>query len=99
MAITSEVNGDTLVIKVEGRFDFSALEVFKNSYEGVEPTPAKYVIDLEESDYLDSSALGMLLRLREYAGGDDADVSITNCHEDVKKILTVTKLDEMFKVD
>jgi len=99
MSITSELDGDTLVIKVQGRFDFSALEVFKNSYENVEPTPEKYVIDLDESDYLDSSALGMLLRLREFAGGDDADVSIVNCNPDVKKILVVTKLDEMFDVD
>ncbi|MBT4963617.1 MAG: STAS domain-containing protein [Francisellaceae bacterium] len=99
MSISSELEGDALVIKVQGRFDFSALEVFKNSYENVEPTPGKYVVDLEGSDYLDSSALGMLLRLREFAGGDDADVSILNCNPDVKKILVVTKLDEMFNVE
>ena len=99
MAINSNLDGDTLTISVQGRFDFSALEVFKNSYENVEPTPEKYIVDLEESDYLDSSALGMLLRLREFAGGDDADVSILNCNPDVKKILVVTKLDEMFKVE
>lgn len=100
MAITSNVsdNGKTLTIVVQGRFDFSALQSFRNSYEKVDPKPSKFIIDLKESDYLDSSALGMLLALKDYAGGDSANISITNCNPDVKKILVITKLDELFSV-
>lgn len=100
MAITSNVsdNGKTLTIVVQGRFDFSALQSFRSSYEKVDPKPSKFIIDLKESDYLDSSALGMLLALKDYAGGDSADISITNCNPDVKKILVITKLDELFSV-
>lgn len=101
MTITSNASADgsELTITVQGRFDFSSLQQFRNAYEKIAPKPKAYVIDLKDSEYLDSSALGMLLALRDYAGGDDANVRIVNSNTDVKKILVITKLDELFKVE
>lgn len=101
MTITStpSADGNELTIVVQGRFDFSALQQFRNAYEKITPKPKAYIIDLKESDYLDSSALGMLLALRDYAGGDDANIRVVNSNVDVKKILVITKLDELFKVE
>jgi len=71
MSITSHAssNGNELTIKVQGRFDFSSLQLFRNAYEKTDKKADSYIVDLGESDYLDSSALGMLLALRDYAGG------------------------------
>ncbi len=101
MGITSSksADGNELTITVEGRFDFSSMQLFRNAYEKVTPIPKAFIIDLGKSEYLDSSALGMLLALREHAGGDEADVKIINTNPDVKKILVITKLDELFNVD
>lgn len=96
---TASDDGNVLTIHVKGRFDFSSLHLFRNAYEKVEVTPGHYVVDLKESDYLDSSALGMLLALRDFAGGDQSDIKISNCNSDVKKILVITKLDELFNVE
>lgn len=100
MTIKSQLsqNGKELVISVDGRFDFSSLQLFRNAYKNSKSEPESYVVDLENSDYLDSSALGMLLALRDHAGGDSADVKIINCNPDVKKILVITKLNELFTV-
>jgi anti-anti-sigma factor len=100
MSITSSLSndGNVLTIAVQGRFDFSSLQTFRNSYEKAEAKPKEYIIDLKESEYLDSSALGMLLALRDYGGGDSAKISVSNCNPDVKKILVITKLDELFNV-
>lgn len=100
MTITSTLSNDgsLLTITVQGRFDFSSLQNFRSSYEKIMPKPARYIIDLKDSEYLDSSALGMLLSLRDYSGGDNADISVINCNPDVKKILVITKLDELFTV-
>lgn len=100
MSISADLSkdGNTLTITVSGRFDFSSLQLFRSAYEKIDAKPSSYVVDLKESEYLDSSALGMLLALREHAGGDNADISIINCNPDVKKILVITKLDELFKV-
>lgn len=101
MPITTEksADGKTFTMKVSGRFDFSMLQSFKSAYESAEPKPEFFVVDLKESDYLDSSALGMLLALRDHAGGDDGHVKITHCNADVKKILVITKLDELFQIE
>jgi anti-anti-sigma factor len=100
MAISTTMSNDgkVLTITVQGRFDFSVLQDFRGAYEKVQPKPEKFIVDLQESEYLDSSALGMLLALRDYAGGDNADIGVINCNPDVKKILVITKLDELFKV-
>lgn len=101
MTITSNLSDDSneLTIKVTGRFDFSSLQLFRSAYEKILPPPRAYVIDLKDSDYLDSSALGMLLALRDHAGGDDAKIRIINSNGDVRKILVITKLDELFMVE
>lgn len=101
MPIKSHMSGDgqELTIQVQGRFDFSSLQMFRNAYENQDANPTGYVVDLKESDYLDSSALGMLLALRDHAGGDTAHIRIVHCNPDVKKILVITKLDELFTVE
>lgn len=101
MAITSEITKDkkSLTINVAGRFDFSTLPEFKGCYEHIDPKPEKFIIDLSNAEYLDSSALGMLLALRDYAGGDDAKISINNCNDDIRRILVITKFDELFEIN
>jgi len=95
MTITSQASkdGEELTIRVTGRFDFSSLQIFRNAYENVENLPKKYTVDLKESDYLDSSALGMLLALRDFAGGDTANITIAQLlfleSEDPKKDITL----------
>lgn len=100
MTISAKVSSDkqTLTIHIDGRFDFSSLQAFKDVYESQNNIFPNYVINLKDADYLDSSALGMLLALREYAGGESANISIENCNPDIKKILRITKLDDLFTV-
>lgn len=97
--ISSKLADKTLEITIEGRFDFSASQAFLAAYEEKTPKPERYVIHLARADYLDSSALGMLLTLREYAGAEEADITLSQVQPDVKKLLVVTKLDELFTID
>lgn len=101
MSISSKVSSDgqTLVINIQGRFDFSSLQTFKEAYEKQSNVYPNYILDLKNTEYLDSSALGMLLALREYAGGESAQISIQHCNQDIKKILHITKLDDLFTVE
>lgn len=100
MSIESRASqsGDELTISIEGRFDFSAHQEFRDCYERIDTEPASYVVDLNRTTYLDSSALGMLLLLRDHAGGDNAEVSIVNCNRDVKKILTISNFEQLFSI-
>ncbi len=91
-------DGNELTISVEGRFDFSAHQEFRESYERSDIDPSSYVVDLNRTTYLDSSALGMLLLLRDHAGGDSAEIKIVNCNRDVKKILTISNFEQLFTI-
>jgi len=99
MSITSSTgaSGQT-IIKIHGRFDFSVHQDFRNAYESSSGT-SNYSIDMTDTTYLDSSALGMLLLLRDYAGGDGSDISINNANADIKKILTISNFEQLFKIN
>ena len=99
MSIGTSVSGNELTVQVEGRFDFSAHQEFRDAYEKSDDSVKKYVIDMSKATYLDSSALGMLLLLRDHAGGDTAQVHITRCNQDVKKILTISNFEQLFTID
>ncbi len=100
MAITanSSADGQELTIYVEGRFDFGAHQEFRDAYERIDSSPRRYVVDLKNTTYLDSSALGMLLLLRDHAGGDHAQVRLANCNVDVRKILAISNFEQLFQI-
>ena len=91
-------DGQTLIIKIEGRFDFSTHQAFRDAYEHGGTSVGGYIVDLSDATYLDSSALGMLLLLRDYAGGDSANIAIENCNNDVRKILTISNFEQLFTI-
>jgi len=99
MPINASVKGDELTIAVEGRFDFSAHQEFRDAYEDAQINVSQYIIDMSKATYLDSSALGMLLLLRDHAGGESANVKIIHCNADVKKILTISNFEQLFTIE
>ncbi|MGQ7958646.1 STAS domain-containing protein [Pseudomonas sp. SP16.1] len=101
MAITSQpsIDGQELTIAIRGRFDFASHQEFRDAYERVNITPKRYVVDLQDTSYLDSSALGMLLLLRDHAGGDAAQIRLRNCSSDVRKILAISNFEQLFQIN
>ncbi len=98
MSISTTEDNGKLTIKIDGRFDFSIHQEFRAAYENASDGIKQYEIDMRTTSYLDSSALGMLLLLRDFAGGDSSAVSITNTSPDVKKILTISNFEQLFSV-
>ncbi len=90
-------DGRELTLSIEGRFDFTLHMEFREAYRGQSPD-MRYVIDLSRTTFMDSSAMGMLLLLREYAGEKQADIHLRDCSEAVKKVLAVSHLDSLFEV-
>ena len=101
MAVISEVSedGSKLTIAIKGQFDFAKHQEFRSAYEELNPKPACVVVDLKDATYLDSSALGMLLLLREHAGGDESDIRVVNSSPDVRKILGISNFDKLFDIN
>jgi anti-anti-sigma factor len=89
-------DGKQVTIAVNGRFDFTVHEQFRIAYESSPTVAARYVVDLSATDYVDSSALGMLLLLREHAGGAADRVSIQGAKPEVKRVLTIANFHKLF---
>ena len=100
MSVVTEVSpdGQKLTISIKGRFDFGKHQEFRESYERLNKTPEYIVVDLKEATYLDSSALGMLLLLRDHAGGEKSDIRVINGSSDVRKILAISNFDKLFDI-
>lgn len=98
MSVVLEVSSDgqKLTISIKGRFDFAKHQEFRESYE--KRSFKAVVVDLKDATYLDSSALGMLLLLRDHAGGDHSDIRVVNSSVDVKKILAISNFDKLFDI-
>lgn len=102
MSLMSQVidDGATVVIAISGRFDFGVHREFRSAYEKADTTiqNPKYIIDLKDAEHMDSSALGMLLLLREHAGGDRADVLIAHPSPVIREILDIANFGKLFKI-
>lgn len=87
---------DCLTLQLSNRFDFSVHRSFHEACLGGRKPSRSYVIDLGEVESMDSSALGMLLLLREHAGGDRAEIRIVNASSELRGTLRVAGFDKLF---
>lgn len=96
VSINAADDNRSATIKINGRFDFSLHNDFRKSYKDVNLSAGEYIVDLSGTDYLDSSALGMLLLLKEHAESQSSSVRLINYSEDIKEILTIASFDKLF---
>ncbi|HJP99045.1 MAG TPA: STAS domain-containing protein [Rhodanobacteraceae bacterium] len=89
----SDAEGDCVTLHVDERFDFSVHRGFHDACLG-RPRARSYVIDLEGVTCMDSSALGMLLLLREHAG-DEANIRVVNASTELRNTFRVAGLDRL----
>jgi HptB-dependent secretion and biofilm anti anti-sigma factor len=96
--VTKESSSATL--KLNGRFDFNTHRDFRAAYEAVltDAEVKSLSVDFSGVDYLDSSALGMLLMLRDKMGGVNKDVSLTGVQGNVKQVLDIANFGKLFRI-
>ncbi len=87
-------------LKLSGRFDFNAHRDFRNAYEPLmsDATVRGVTIDLRSVDYLDSSALGMLLMVRDKAGVANKKLTLANAQSGVKQVLDIANFGKLFQI-
>lgn len=99
MSITTSVSDDgkVVTIHVSGRFDFATHQEFLRAYKEHPRGERSFVVDLKNAEYMDSSAMGMLLQLRDY-GAKDRPMELVNSNDGVREILRIANFDKLFKV-
>ncbi|MBF0178593.1 MAG: STAS domain-containing protein [Magnetococcales bacterium] len=88
---------DTVIIRLPRMFGFPNRTEFRQATIG-NPQGTKYRLDFQEVEKLDSAALGMLLILRESAGGMTSDISLVNTRAEVRQLLVLANFQSLFKI-
>jgi len=96
MSVSTHVVNGTMTIQISDRFDFNLHSELRRAYE--DQPCEQYVIDLGQTRYMDSAALGMLLQLREFAGGRADSVVIRNATPAIRKVLEVANFDRLMQI-
>ncbi len=100
MQVDIQIRDSGARIALSGRFDFNSHREFRNGYDALLRDGAlkELELDLANVDYLDSSALGMLLLLRERATAANKSIALANCRGIVAQVLEVANFNKLFTI-
>ena len=99
MGVEVQIDDKVVTISLMGSFDIGCYEAFNESYKPyMSQAENVFIVDMQNATYMDSSALGMLLLLRDRTGGDKSRVIITNVGESVMEILKIANFDQLFNI-
>ncbi len=101
MAIFESIfHNDQLMIIIKGKFIFEDRKKFTAAYEHIPYIEDKKIlIDLTNSLFLDSTALQLLLILRECCGGNSNKITLKiSGNTNITKIIQVTKFEQLFTI-
>jgi anti-anti-sigma factor len=95
------IRNNLAVIQVTGRFEFASHPDFRKCVNTIFETPgiSSIEVDLRQVEYIDSSALGMLLVLKERAEESGLGrVSLSGAKGLTQQILSIANFERMFEI-
>lgn len=99
-AITEHpIDGERHVLAVRGEIDlFTAPELKQVLAESIEAGRVRIIVDLTETTFLDSTALGVLIGAVKRLRSRDGALAIVNIDENIAKTFEITGLDQIFTI-
>ncbi len=99
-AVTEEpIDAERHVVAVRGEIDlFTAPELKQVLAESIENGRVRIVIDLTDTTFLDSTALGVLIGAVKRLRFHDGALAIVNVDENIAKTFEITGLDQIFTI-
>lgn len=88
-----------VIISIADRFDFSLHQVFKDTYASATSAGMAFILDLSKTTYMDSSALGMILLLKEHAEKLSGSIVIRKPSPSVAKILDIAQFHKLMTIE
>src|SRR6476646_6267388 len=93
------VDDATQVVAVRGEIDlFTAPELKTALGEAIEVGKTRLVVDLAETTFLDSTALGVLIGTVKRLRSRDGRLTIVNTDANIAKTFEITGLDQIFTI-
>ncbi len=97
--VTTSPDGKTITLTIQGQFQFALHREFRDAYTGVKQPGCQFRLNLASTEYMDSSALGMLLLLKEHATAHGGTVVIAGVAPVVRRVLEIASFDKIFRIE
>ncbi len=95
-----ESNAGSLWIRLKGRMTHADYKGFREILGRInDDRPSRAVFDLRQVDFVDSSALGMLLIVRDAAVQQQRNVCLKGATGQVEKLVQIGKLHKYFELE
>lgn len=100
MEIQTMITEDTAHIRLRGRFEFPTHREFRGAVKDAlaNPSVRTIAVDLHAVDYMDSSALGMLLLSRENAQMSGKSIVLKNVVGPIRQTIEIANFQRMFDI-
>ncbi len=100
MNIEIQKDGNTARLILNGRFDFNSYQDFNRQADQMmaDGSIGQLAVDFENVKYIDSSALGMLLLLKERATSVSKSIQLVNCKGAVYQALKLGNFHRLFTI-
>jgi len=101
MSVKKQVsdNQKSVEISIDGRFDFSLHQYFRDAYVNCTENGQTFTLNLATTSYMDSSALGMILLLKDHAESHAGKIIITKPSDSVNKILEIAQFHRLLTIE
>lgn len=96
-SIKTLVSSNTATLVISGDFKFDLYQEFRDAFESLNPGSA-IVIDLRHASSMDSTAMGMLLNMKQKLDKGDGEIRITNVPENLLKLFLISRFDKKFDI-
>jgi anti-anti-sigma factor len=100
MNIELSTAGGSMVLRLAGRFDFTTRNEFMaRAGDAIAQAQASEIrIDMGAVEYIDSSALGMLLMMRDMVKKSGKSVSLVGARGIVRQVLDTAQFERLFTI-
>ncbi|MDX1796976.1 MAG: STAS domain-containing protein [Hydrogenovibrio sp.] len=97
MNVSSEIKNGVLKMAVQGSFDLGTYDEFTHAIPKSADEVSSVEIDLSNTVFIDSSAIGMILSLREFLG-QKKPITLLKPNGNVKALLDVAQLGSIMTI-
>ena len=89
--------GDVTLIEIGGELIVGNRQLLKEQVlEQLERGGREFIVDFSNTDYIDSSGLGVLVTLSKKIREQGGELSLASLSEDLRTLFELTKLDTLF---
>lgn len=99
MKVTTEMNGTTLIVAVQGRLDTTTAPDLTEEVSKCLPDATDVVFDFAELDYISSAGIRTLMATLKTVKAKQGKVTLRNTDEFFQNILSLAGILEFFEVE